>query len=352
MINRSDALNDALEHLEGFAYLDEPGIASHGSMGAETLSTLGHNDLIASWVEQYRKRHQPLPAPPQHNPVAPADELAVRSALGDASRLSDWAAMFRSQFWDGPWQEVVKQWAPRLLAGYGGALTHGLIRTAHAVRALSTEAFPSGVMLDELAHGLALWAATFKLVPGRAEGRGVLTLSKAIERLPRPTVPWPFLEAGTLSHIPELEGFTQAVDALGPPLSSDEALTALSAQFCAVIVAHPDVLAIPLVHTITPITAARTLLPYLPDVSVEQLYGQLWKVGAAITVSFTPAGNGQPVKVERDPGSPDELLARAVAHQDPHVLKFSEACAREYALNPDPLYLLAARHVIDQLQAW
>src|SRR4030088_342583 len=111
MINRSDALNDALEHLEGFAYLDEPGIASHGPMGAETLSTLGHNDLIATWTEQYRKRHQPRPAPPHHNPVDLADEQAVRSALGDASRLSDWAAMFRTQFWDGPWQDVVKQWA-------------------------------------------------------------------------------------------------------------------------------------------------------------------------------------------------------------------------------------------------
>jgi hypothetical protein len=352
MINRSDALNDALEHLEGFAFLDEPGFATHGPMGAETLSTLGYNDLIPGWVEQYRKRHQPLPAPPPHDPVDPADEQVVRSALGDASRLSDWAAMFRGEFWDRPWQDVVTQWTPRLLAGYGGALTHGLIRTAHAVRALSPEPFPSGLMLDELAHGLALWAATFKVVPGRAESCGGLSLSQAIERLPRPTEPWPIPQAGTLSRIGELEGFTEAVDALGPPVSSDEALSALSAQFCAVIVGHPDVFAIPLVHTVTPIAAARTLRPYLPAVSVDQLYTQLWKVGAAITVSFTPAGNGQPVRVESDPGTPAELLARAVAHQDPHALKISEACAREYALNPDPIYLLAAGHVLDQLQAW
>jgi hypothetical protein len=352
MINRSDALNDALERLQGFAYLDEPGFASHGPMGAETLSTLGQNDLVADWVMQYRKRHQPLPAPPQNEPIEPADAQSVRSALGDPSRMSDWAAMFRGELWDRRWQDVLKQWAPRLLTGYGGALTHGLIRTTHAVRSLSTEAWPSGLMLDELASGLALWAATFKVVPGQAEPRGRLTAAQAIERLPRPTERWPMLEAGSFSRLDALDGFTEAVDALGPPRSDEEALSALSAQFCAVIVAHPDVFAVPLVHTITPIAAARTLLPYLPAVSVAQLYWELWKVGAAITVSFIPGGDPEPAEVETDPGGPDELLARAVAHQDPHALKISEACAREYALNPDPAYLLAAGHVLDQLQPW
>jgi hypothetical protein len=352
MINRSDALNDALERLDGYAYLDAPGFACHGPMGAETLSNLGHNDLVAGWVDQYRKRHQPLPPPSPNHPIDRGDAQALSSALGDPSRVSDWAAMFRAEFWTRPWQDVVKQWASRLLAGYGGALTHGLIRTAHAVRALSTEAPSSGLMLDELANGLALWAATFKVVPGRTEMSGQLTITEAIGRLPRPSKPWPLLEAGTFSRIDNLEGYVEAVDALGPPSSSQEALGALSAHFCAVIVANPDVFAVPLVHMVTPIAAVRTLLPYLGDVSTEQLYGQLWKVGAAITVSFTPGGNPPPAKTKRDPGSPDELLAKAVIHQDPHALKVSEACTREYALNPDPIYLTAAEHVLDQLPAW
>jgi hypothetical protein len=352
MINRSDALNDAFKRLEGFTYLDAPGFACHGPMGAETLSTLGHNDLVAGWVEQYSKRFQPLPAPPPKNAIDPADAQTMCEALGDPSRMSDWAAMFRAEFWGRPWQDVVKQWAPRLLAGYGGALTHGLIRTAHAVRAVSTDATPSGLMLDELASGLALWAATFKVLPGRIKPSGGLTLSQAIERLPRPIEPWPMFEAGTFSRIDELEGFADAVDALAPPPSSEDALSALIAQFCAVIVAHPNVFAVPLVHAVTPIAAARTLLPYLPTVTVEQLYGQLWKVGAAITVAFTPAGPGENANTESDPGSPDELLARAVAHQDPHSLKVSEACVREYAVNPDPIYLLAANHVLNQLPPW
>jgi hypothetical protein len=93
-------------------------------------------------------------------------------------------------------------------------------------------------------------------------------------------------------------------------------------------------------------------MPYLPAVSIEQLYAQLWKVGAAITVAFTPAQSEHTMQSTADPGTPDELLAIATAHQDPHVLKFSEACAREYSLNPDPAYLLAARHVAGQVPAW
>ncbi|CAM5570622.1 Questin oxidase family protein OS=Streptomyces rimosus subsp. rimosus (strain ATCC / DSM 40260/ JCM 4667 / NRRL 2234) OX=1265868 GN=SRIM_018045 PE=4 SV=1 [Streptomyces rimosus subsp. rimosus] len=37
----------------------------------------------------------------------------------------------------------------------------------------------------------------------------------------------------------------------------------------------------------------------------------------------------------------DELGARAVEHGDEHVLKFTEACRREYALRPDPRFRAA-----------
>jgi hypothetical protein len=352
MLTRTDALNDALERLRGYAYLDAPGFACHGPMGAETLSTLGHHHLVAGWVDAYRTRFEPLPAPPEHDRLDPNDAAAWRSALGDVFRISDWAAMFREELWDRPWQNVVRHWAPLLLAGYGGALTHGLIRTAHAVRALPTQGSPSTLLLDELARGLALWAATFKPLPARADLCGPVSLAEALARLPRPDRPWPVLEAGTLSRIDELEGFPQAVEALGPPPPANDALSVLSAQFCRMILAHPDAFAVPLVHTVTPIAAARTLLRHLPTVSIDDLYAQLWQVGAAITVSFTPAGDTATDDRRTDPSRPDDLLAMAVEHQDPHVLKFSEACAREYALNPDPVYLLAADHVRSQLKPW
>lgn len=50
--------------------------------------------------------------------------------------------------------------------------------------------------------------------------------------------------------------------------------------------------------------------------------------------------------------TPDEIVGRAVEHRDTHALKFAEACTREHALRPDPVYLLAAQHVIEKLPAW
>jgi hypothetical protein len=352
MITRSDAVNEALERLEDYAYLDAPGFACHGPMGAETLSHLGHDDLVSGWVEGYRKRYDPLPAPPGRDRLDASDSKALCSALGDASRLSDWAAMFREELWNRPWQDVVRHWAPQLLAGYGGALTHGLIRTAHAVRALPANGKPSTLMLDELARGLALWAGTYKVLPGTPRSRGPLTPSEAMAALPRPPEPWPIFEAGTFAHIDELEGFPEATEALGPPGAGGDPLGALSAQFCEMILVNQGVFAVPLVHTVTPIAAARTLMPYIPAVTVNDLYTQLWHVGAGITVSFTPPGGRRAPDSDTEPANPDALLARAVAHQDPHALKFSEACVGEHTLNPDPVYLLAARHVLGQLQPW
>jgi hypothetical protein len=43
------------------------------------------------------------------------------------------------------------------------------------------------------------------------------------------------------------------------------------------------------------------------------------------------------------------LIDRAIAHGDEHAIKFTEACVREHALNPSPVYFAAARHAIELL---
>ena len=43
-------------------------------------------------------------------------------------------------------------------------------------------------------------------------------------------------------------------------------------------------------------------------------------------------------------------IDRAVATGDEHAIKFTEACVREDALNPEPVYLMAARHATDYLR--
>lgn len=354
---RRDAVDDALDRLSAYRFVDGPGMATHGPMGAEALSTLGHDDLVSAWVEGYKARHEVIPAPPAIARLDPESEASWRPALGDPQRLSDWDDLFTRALGESAWPDVLQVWVPRLLPGYAGAFTHGLIRTAHAVRALESIVDPSPLVTRELARGLAYWAGTFKALPGRPELRGTLSLSEAVAGLPRPDEAWSPIEAGLFSRLHELRGFPAAVEALGPPPSIDEALSDLTIAFARLVVTRPDVVPIGLVHAVTPVAGARTLLRYLPSTSTEQVYAQLWQVDAAIASGFVPASGRPRAAGDGDDAgvpvpSPDELAARAAGHRDPHAVKFTEACIRENALRPDPAYLLAAREVLKRTPPW
>jgi hypothetical protein len=351
---RAEVLDDALDRLSEYSYVDGPGMAIHGPMGAEALSTLGHDDLVAPWVEQYKARHPVIAAPPTSGRLDADDEGSWRPALGEPARLSDWAELFARQLQDRPWSDVLRSWVPRLLPGYGGAFTHGLIRTAHAVRALQSAPAPTPLVLAELAKALAYWAGSYKTLPGRPTLAGARSLDEAITRIPRPHDAWTPIEAGQFSRVHELPDFANAVEALGRPASVDEALSDLTATFARMMLANPDVHPFGLVHAVTPVAGARTLVPFLPTLSTEQVYAQLWHVDAAIAAGFTRVPEAGAIRSGHDNDVPDldELVARAAEHKDPHVVKFTEACLRESAIRPDPAYLLAAQHVIDKTPAW
>ena len=60
-----------------------------------------------------------------------------------------------------PWRpDVLDRWVGRLAAGMSAAATHGVIRTAHAARALGRRETPE--CLAELTRGLACWAAAYE----------------------------------------------------------------------------------------------------------------------------------------------------------------------------------------------
>jgi hypothetical protein len=357
MTTRTDALDDALDRLTGYDYQDGVGFACHGPMGAEALSSLGYDDLIPSWVESYKSKHPPIPSPRATQRIDPNDETSWRAALGDFPRVADWASLFTLELAEQPWPIVLSTWLPRLLPGAAGGFTHGLLRVAHGVRALpDDDRKPSELALNELARGLAAWAGWFTPLPGRPELGGPLTLDKALDGLPWPAERWSPIEAGLFTRLDELDEFTAAVEALGPPEADSEALSDLTAAFCRMLLTSPKVFPQGPVHMVTPIAAVRTLLPHLPDVSVRAVYAQLWHVSAAIACGFLdPTGTIEGAPTQDEPpalAAPAELAARAAEHGDPHPVKFTEACLRESKLRPDPVYVRAARHVLDHTPAW
>ena len=83
-----------------------------------------------------------------------------RAHLGDARLFGDWTAHLRREAADTDWRSLLLRWWPRLLPGLAASATHGVIRTAHAVRSLRAAGpNPDPLLVDELAQGLAFWAA-------------------------------------------------------------------------------------------------------------------------------------------------------------------------------------------------
>ncbi|WP_031154504.1 questin oxidase family protein [Streptomyces xanthophaeus] len=350
-ISYSDALNDALERMDDLGYERGQGVdlANHGPMGAEALAVLGQVDEVARWVGRYRKAMEHHEPPAARFALDPADESSWRPALGTFRRAGDWERLFVRELAEAHWREVLVRWWPRLLPGLFAGLTHGVIRTAHAVRGLYATGDGGTVLqLKELARGLAYWAARYSELPGRPRLHGPHELPDAVATLPRVPLDGP-MGPGTARHrldtLAELPGYGASLEALAPQ-QAPRLLSEMTAQFADVYLGHPEVYPVPLIHGVTAPAAVRLVLPHLPQELYEPTLARLWQVQSAFLFAFTSdrRDEGTAAWQSEVPDLPplDELGARAAEHGDEHVIKFTEACLREYALRPDPRYPAAA----------
>jgi hypothetical protein len=343
---RQDAINGALERLYDLGFTMENSFSEHGPMVAEAMSTLGRDDAVPRWVETYKVKHNHAPPPPRKEPIDGKNEIQWRNALGDYARTTDWLEFFRKELKEQLWPEILKRWATILISGYFGGLTHGLIRTAHAVRSFPEGGSPTSLQIDELARGLAYWAGTYRPLPGNPHNHGSLTLDEALRRLPRVD---PEKQKGPLPEaLGNLPGFAKVVESLAE-VNPENAISRHTAGFARVLIAHPEIPPVPLVHTITAPTAVQNLLPYLPHEFGAQAYPHLWQVSAAIVALFAAhprSGSETDFEIGEPTLTPDELVDRAVEHGDEHTIKLTEACLREDRICPDIAYRIAAEALL------
>ncbi len=323
---RQDALNDALERLHDVGFTMEPGFSEHGPMVAEAISTLGHDADVARWVEAYKAKRRHLPVPPHQAPIDGTDEAQWRGALGLPARIADWLEFFHRQLDDAPWQAVLRSWVPLLLPGYAGGLTHGLLRTAHAVRSFPSDGKPTVLQREELARGLAYWAAAYRSSPEQCE-------------LP-----------ATLLDLAPIAADARSVADVAAALSRHTAI------FARMLLTHAElgpIALIQLIHTVTAPTALRNLLPYAAPEFAASAYGPVLRTSAAIfrQVVRSPAST-EPAPVAEPTRDRDDLARDAVEHGDEHVIKLTEACLREDGIRPDPVYRAAAEAVLRRLPPW
>jgi hypothetical protein len=335
----NSVLDDALERLRGMGPEAVHGAPNHGPMAAEALIALGCLDEVPRWVDDYRRELGPMP-----QARSPVTESTWQEALGAIHRIGDWQTFFVTQLAEAPWQTVFVQWIPRLIAGLMAGGTHGLIRTAHAVRALSEATTP--LRVEELASALAYWAAYYQTLPGVPRLQGPLGLDQAIQQIPRigrdqpnesrrEGVPREFVRV--LAEYPE---FAQAIDRFGTTEAVDTSLNRLSEMGARLYLANASTHPLVFIHALTGPAAVRLLLPHMPAALREAALAYCWQAVAAWVAAYgsdtTSAPNDSP------PASEPEIVGRAVGTRDHHAVKFAEACLREYRLNPRTVYLKAA----------
>jgi hypothetical protein len=325
-------------------------------MGAETIIRLGYPELVHDWATRYRVIHKHFPRPVSERPIDPGDAASWMEARGDFSRVGDWQALFDRALAEQPWGEVLATWWPRLISGVAAGLTHGLIRTTHAVRSIAAAGDrPSALQLHELATGLAYWAGKYVEQPGPAALEGSEHLPELIAGIPR--LEWEgaasLRDKGSFQRIREMPGWPAAVSRLARPDDMSSAISDLTASFVQVNLAHPDQFPVPLIHGVTAPAALRLMLQYLPEHLHAASFLAVWQADAALLSSFAPP---RPDEVAAQPGagevetlSPQELAARAVEHGDEHAIKLTEACLREYALRPDERYLLLPERMLAKI---
>ena len=343
-----EALLDALERLERDSPEYDGFLANHGPMAAEALIQMGEAEHVSSWVEHYRSRLEPRP--PFGNTVTTS---TWRDCLGDIRKLGDWNQFFQHAADETHWTDLLGTWWPRLLPGAAASATHGLIRTAHAVRALATTPTPDTLLVHELADGLAYWAARFQFLPGDPALAGQLDAVEAVARLPRldPDIPstGPGI-SGRLASLIRLRELPDALDTFGMRAAPSAALDELIAA-AAMLVVERDDAPIAFCHAVTAPAAVQLVLPHLPLELHRPSVAASWQIVAAIVASYAwPRGKDRPRTDHDEAPVPGELVPKAVAHGDEHVIKLTEATIRQFARTDDPVLLVAAERFRHRIQ--
>ena len=324
------------------------GLSNHGPMAAEALHALGHDALIAAWVDRYAPR---LDDRTEGRPIPPEDQVR---ALG-GGECGDWVATFERALKVSPWRQVVRAWLPRLLPGFFAAATHGPIRVAHAIRALEdAETLPRR---GELAAALGYWAWRFARLPGEP-GSGAepgTGPSRVLATLPivDPERRRSGFLVDAVVALDDEPAFAEALAIVdldtGVP---GELLSEICVEAAGLYLENPSQ-RIAYLHGLTGPAALRLMSGHLDDAELRRGIAYAFQSLAALHATY--ASEGEPVgrdpEIELLPLSWDELRYRAACSLEEHAIKMTEACWREDRVRPDPRLRLAAADAVANLGA-
>ncbi|MEZ4375711.1 MAG: hypothetical protein R3B07_33180 [Polyangiaceae bacterium] len=298
-------------------------LANHAPMVLDALWELGADSHAEAWLSESTRDLTSLP----HGNALGLRERAA--ALGDYSRAADWIATFSAELEAQGVERTLRVALPLLTPGVMAASLHGVLRTAHALRALSRARTPA--RLAELAHGLGTWAACYQLLPGLE--RPTLLASQRLSPLEwlaqGPLLPQAERLSGLLheivsplaSHEPWLDHLRR----LGPVVADESALHAIAAWSAERLVLDPEGSNAHL-HGVT---VPSSLVWFGPWVERSQLDALARHVVLGLgAVHVASASDGASQCAPKEHLSPKVLVERALKSGDDHALKVTEAALR------------------------
>jgi len=310
------------------------GLTNHMPMAVEALCRMGCGDVAIDWLKPRLDHAQPHPAPQTY-----LHDGNWQGAVGRADLFASWHDFFKREVARYELRELLDLWVPRLAPGYAGAATHGLLRTAHAARALNAE--DTDIRRDELAQGLAYWAASYLSLPESApDDVTALPLEQALANLPvvplderqnNGSIVMALIVLGTrddfapLIHTLDLGDDHRAacldlVEALGPVFLA-QAVDPLST--------------IVFTHGITSLVASHFLCELVGKKAGQSLVRYGWQAVAGLYACYADPSLD---RHDPEPERTEDMIEHAVAHGDEHVIKLTEACIHLDTLRPNPLF--------------
>ncbi len=295
----NELYDSELERLTVFSTEYGRGLSNHGPMALEALASLGLPDAFGPYVTEVSKK------------LEPTDDVYIGRA---------------------DWQSQLQEELLQIVHKAGAQAGHGLLRVAHAARALGR--YESEIRRRELTAALGYWSLGTALKSPESLG-GTLELSDLLARLPR-------LDAAQRSDGLLVYGLRMAMEEPGvfdlvasarPADDLPAAFDRLALAACAAQVRNTGLNNFALLHGVTVSMIAAELLPYLDEAGQRRLESAVIGFVVAAVVAFddnSVSPDLPAIKAGSELGVLHELAQQAAAGLDDHDIKFADACTRLY----------------------
>ena len=279
------------------------GLSNHGPMAAEALVSMGAEQWIGPFVDDYRTRLEPPTATPEPVP--------------------------------GVWREWLHVQLPGAVPMAANLAGHGLLRVAHAVRGIERveTAAPGSdlapVQRFELTIALDYWTHGGPGLDGVQQVDGILDADTWAAGLPRlrPEERSDGFLTNTLETAAATHGFASAVATLAPGENHGATLDALALVAADSFCYNTGLAAFALLHGTTVPTMARVLLPHLDESDRDGLVAAVAGFVAAAIIGFDgPRVTTAAPTTGLDVSDLAGLADAAGATLEDHTIKFADAC--------------------------